>query len=194
MYKRYCKTNTEDYIYDLFFERQIEKFDGTEKLLDEVESPADVWINNKGIFDEAGNPLFKFNNGNPIEIPNTEKLLKYLKKKQNELISDAFEQEFISGTFLSDAIGIVVDCRRDGLRNDAQNVEGIIKSYNSRSEERKRYKGKTETTATACTLEQYESLLNEMINVINSRYVKKGLKQIQISQAATPEAVKSIVW
>jgi len=193
MYKRYIKINSEDYIVDLFHERQAEHFDGTEKYLDEVESTADVWINNKGVFDEAGNPLFKYNNGNPIEAPDNIKLLKYLKKKQNEIISDAFEQEFISGKFTSVSIGIEVDCRREGTRNDLQNVTGMITDYDNLTEIEKYYKGTEETTSFPCSLQQLQDLELEMIRFAKTNYFKKREKQALISQS-TLETVRTITW
>jgi hypothetical protein len=66
--KRYIKINKDGFITDIFHELLKDRFDGTEIYLDEVEPPADVWINGKVIFDELTNPLFKFVNNKAVEL------------------------------------------------------------------------------------------------------------------------------
>lgn len=193
MHKRYCKTNTEDYIYDLFFEHQKNKFDGTEKYLDEVESPANVYINDKIIYDESGTPLFKYNNGVPIEAVDNIKLLEYYKKEKVKEIKNAFENEFVEGHFASTALGIEVDCRRSGTRNDLQNVNEMIDNYDYLPEKKKYFKGLSETTTFKLTLDQCKALKLEMFLLVANRYAKKDELLEQIENA-TIETIKNIKW
>jgi len=66
--KRYIKIDSNNNIIDIFGEHLKENFDGTEIFLDEINSPADVWINGKCITDEFNNPLFSYKDGKIIEI------------------------------------------------------------------------------------------------------------------------------
>ena len=79
--RRYLKINNKNYITDIFHEHQIEKFDGTEIFYDDVINQS-VWINNKVIFNEMGNPIFKLISGTPVEQP--ENIL-YTQFKQKKL-------------------------------------------------------------------------------------------------------------
>jgi hypothetical protein len=82
--KRYIKINSDNYIIDIFGEHLKDRFDGTEIEFDESESPADVWINNKCIFDEIGNPIFQYVKGKAIENPDNEAVNQYKTKIENE--------------------------------------------------------------------------------------------------------------
>jgi hypothetical protein len=82
--KRYIKINSENFIIDIFNEYNAERFDGSEIFFDVSDSPADVWINNKCIFDEIGNPVFKYIKGKVEESPNLKALNDYKLKSENE--------------------------------------------------------------------------------------------------------------
>jgi hypothetical protein len=82
--KRYIKINSEKYIIDIFHEGLKDRFDGSEIKFDDSDSPADVWINNKCIFDEIGNPIFQYVDGKVIEKTNPEALINYQLKAENE--------------------------------------------------------------------------------------------------------------
>lgn len=114
---------------------------------------------------------------------------------QRDLISESFHNSFKNGKFISEAIGIEVDCRRDGDLNDLQNVEGMIADYDNLTDIKKHYKGVSETTSFPCTLEQLQALKIEMIREsTDNRYFKKSQLYALIDSKNTISEVKEIVW
>lgn len=65
--KRFIKLNSDNYIIDIFHEGLTERMDGTEIEFDDTDSPADVWINGKCIYNEE-QPVFKYINGQAVEV------------------------------------------------------------------------------------------------------------------------------
>lgn len=191
MIKRYIKTDNKK-IIDIFHEGQEEKFDGSEIYLDTVEAPS-VWINGKGLFDEAGKPIFKLkNNGEIEEISNDEDVLEYWKKRKDKEIRDAFEEEFVSGAFRSAVLGIIVDARRSDTRNDIQNVRELINQMQADGISSISYTGKNEDAP--ATIAYLEHLALEMVRRTNSLYQRKKAKQTAIKAATTKQQVKEIKW
>lgn len=119
--------------------------------------------------------------------------LSELKEYHKNLISKSWENEFINGKFLSETLGIEVDCRRDGIRNDAQNVDGMIQDYDNLANNEKYYTGYSESTDFPLTLEQLQNLKLEMIRNVKGLYMKKRLKHYQIDNASL-ETVRNITW
>jgi len=119
--------------------------------------------------------------------------LDLMKLKKQRDISLSFENNFSNGYFLSSALGIEVDCRRAGMKNDLQNVQGLI-SYMSRNSIAKiNYVGYTEIKANV-TPAMLTALLAEMEDYALQMYEKKwGLLQ-RVDGCITKEELEGIVW
>ena len=127
-------------------------------------------------------------------VPTADNNLELVKEKQSAIILGAFETEFQTGHFASLTLGIEVDCRRGGIKNDLQNVEGLITDYDNLTEAEKHYKGYTETTSSPLTLAQLISLKQEMSQWGRALYKKKWSLEESINNSTTITEVKSIVW
>lgn len=108
-------------------------------------------------------------------------------------IKGSFKQAFENGHFISNSLGIEVDCRRNGDDNDKQNVEGLISNMTRNSKATVNYTGYSEIK-TGVTKTQLEELVAEMEDHVLSLYEKKWMKQLEIQSATTIEEVKAIVW
>ena len=129
-----------------------------------------------------------------VPVPTADNNLEMAKTSQIALIESGFAQEFDAGHFMSATIGIEVDCRRGGNRNDEQNIQGLIDDYVNLSPMEKHYVGFTETTTFELTLEQLTNLKLELIRYAKSNYVKKWTLEAEIQAATTIEQVKVVTW
>jgi hypothetical protein len=94
--KRYIGIDKNNIIIDLFFEDDKNKFDGTEILLDEVESKKDIKINGQYRSDDDGVSIFKYENGkiklrSKLEIENDSEKIKAKEKKESEELEEKIQ-------------------------------------------------------------------------------------------------------
>ena len=115
------------------------------------------------------------------------------KEKQKQEISEAFENNIAAGFFRSEALGIDVDYRRSGVKNDLQNVEALVSYMEKELISSVIYKGYEDQT-TPANLQQLKSLIAEMQAYGVFLHNKKDTLKAQIDAAETIEAVKNIVW
>ena len=115
-----------------------------------------------------------------------------VKSAKRAEITAAFESSFLNGSFLSTTLGIEVDCRRSGTKNDEQNVRGLISRMTRDGIKTVKYKGKTES-ATA-TLAQIQSLQYEMEDYGASLYAKKWAAEDALANAQSMEEIEKIAW
>ena len=107
-------------------------------------------------------------------------------------ITAAFDDSFLNGSFLSTTLGIEVDCRRSGTKNDEQNVRGIISRMTRAGVNQIVYKGKTEEVP--ATLEQIQQLQYEMEDYASFVYTKKWEAEAKVEAATTAEDLQTITW
>lgn len=188
--KRYIKIAYNKLITDIFSEYQKEKFDGTEIFLDEVTEQS-VWINGKVIFDEYGDPLFKWINNQTVETTEGVFLQKYKDAKYQE-INNAFDNTFSSGVMDSVVAGIKIDVRRSATKNDLQNASGLIKKMDREGWTSIEYVGYNSTAV--LTRSQMDELVAEMEDWGFDAYQYKWQLWYQVSTAKTIEEVKAIIW
>lgn len=115
------------------------------------------------------------------------------KEKQKQIISDDFENNIAAGFFHSESLGIDVDYRRSGVKNDLQNVEALVAYMEKEMISSTIYKGYEDQTAPA-NVTQLKVLIREMQAYGVFLYNKKDTLKAQIDAAETIEAVKNIVW
>lgn len=113
---------------------------------------------------------------------------------QRDLISESWNETFITGRFTSSVIGIEVDCRRFDTKNDYDMISGIIEDYDNLSSIEKHYKGTEDTTNFECTLQQLIDLRKEMVQYVKSNLFRKRTLHAQIDSKNTISEVKEIVW
>jgi hypothetical protein len=115
-----------------------------------------------------------------------------LKKYQSDIISKAFDHELQNGHFMSNILGIEVDCRRSSTKNDLQNVQGLIDHLQRNGKTSVSYFGYADRVL--ATVSQLEDVIKEMQDYFLVLYEKKWLKESQILSATMIEQVKAIVW
>ena len=106
-------------------------------------------------------------------------------------INAAFDDSFLNGSFLSATLGIEVDCRRSGTKNDEQNVRGIISRMTRAGVNQIVYKGKTEEVP--ATLEQIQQLQYEMEDYASFVYAKKWAADGKVGAATTVDELNAII-
>jgi hypothetical protein len=121
-----------------------------------------------------------------------EYFLKLQNAKLNEIIF-SFDSEIAAGHFASSALGIDVDCRRSGLKNDLQNVQGLISYMSRKSISSIEYVGYSETI-TGVTVSMLESLCAEMEDYVLALYQKKWSLEVMVAAAKTETELKAIAW
>jgi len=117
---------------------------------------------------------------------------KFKKLKEFEIIN-AFNNEISNGKFMSTTIEIEIDCRRSNLKNDLQNVQGLISYMTRNSLTVTDYKGFSETKV-GVTIAQLNSICNEMEDHVFDLYNKKWALEAQIQSAITVEQLNQIKW
>ena len=116
-----------------------------------------------------------------------------MKGKKSSEITQAFEDNFSNGHFMSSAIGIEVDCRRAEMKNDLQNVQGLISYMNRNSIPSINYVGYSEIKQSV-TSGMLTALLAEMEDYALQMYEKKWTLLQQVESAATKEDLGGIQW
>lgn len=110
-----------------------------------------------------------------------------------EEISASYQQEFITGFYHSDVLGIDVDYRRNGTYNDLQNVEVLINVMTSTGQTETVYSGYEDQKAPA-TFQQIKDLKKEMELYSVILYNKKKGLEKNIDDATTIAQVKAVTW
>jgi hypothetical protein len=113
------------------------------------------------------------------------------KDKENE-IRDSFTDNFVNGKFMSETLGIEVDCRRNGKDNDLQNVQNLIEDMTEEGETSVDYVGYTEIKQ-GVTIDQLKKLLKEMRKYGRGTYTKKVMLQEQIKGSSLKD-LDNIKW
>jgi len=142
--------------------------------------------------DEAGEDIDKSLctwNGDEV-IDNRFSVEKELKYSE---ISEAYNQEFITGFFQSESLGIDIDSRRNATKNDLQNVEVLIQVMELNGITETEYKG-YEDQKTIATIQQIKDMRVEMMIHNTDLYGKKEGLENDIASATTIEQVKAIKW
>lgn len=121
-----------------------------------------------------------------------EMFIKIKSAKVNEITS-SFENELQNGHFMSASLGMEVDCRRSGSKNDKQNVEGLISNMSRNSKATVNYVGYSEIK-NGITKTQLENLCAEMEDHALGLYEKKWVLQTQIENASTIDEIENINW
>jgi hypothetical protein len=117
-----------------------------------------------------------------------EEIYKQIKKSE---IINSFNNELSNGKFTSTALGIEVDCRRSNIKNDLQNVQGLISHMNRNSKSTVTYIGYSESVE--ATKSKLEILCNEMEDYVLGLYQKKWQLEQSID-TATMEELENIKW
>jgi len=115
------------------------------------------------------------------------------KTAKYEEISTSYQQEFITGYYYSDVIGIDVDYRRNGTYNDLQNVEVLINVMTETGQTETVYSGYEDQKAPA-TFQQIKDLKTEMELYSVILYNKKKGLEKNIDDATTIAQVKAVTW
>lgn len=119
--------------------------------------------------------------------------LSVAKEKQKQEITEAFENNIAAGFFHSESLGIDVDYRRSGVKNDLQNVEALVAYMEKEMISSTIYKGYEDQTAPA-NVTQLKVLISEMQAFGVYLYNKKDSLKSQIDACQSIEEVKSIKW
>ena len=149
------------------------------KQIENVEVPA---------YDKESQDLFYLDN----EVKAIDKDLDFYKQKQKSIIKQSFKNEFTTGKFLSTAIGIEVDLRRNGMDNDLENAKELLIDMTEMELTEIEYIGYSETVV--ITLDQLKNLIIEMRKTGFARYINKWAKEIEIDACTTKEELEFIIW
>jgi len=117
---------------------------------------------------------------------------KYREQKAQE-ITWAFDTELSEGKFLSQALGIEVDCRRSSNKNDKQNVEGLINHMVRNSITEITYVG-YDSVKENVTKVMLENLVGEMEDCALGLYNRKWQLETAVKQAKTVGELENIKW
>ena len=115
------------------------------------------------------------------------------KNRKLREIYNSFDKELSEGFFKSAVLGIDVDCRREGTKNDLQNVQGLISYMERNGVETTNYVGYSEVKDNVTT-EMLNALIIEMEDHVLSLYQKKWALESQISSASDSETLNNINW
>jgi len=108
-------------------------------------------------------------------------------------ISHSYNQEFISGYFHSEVLGIDIDYRRNTTKNDLQNIEVLIEVMTDENITETEFKG-YQKQKTIATLSQIKAMRKEMLLYSTTLYGKKESLENAITNAQTVEVLNSITW
>ena len=136
---------------------------------------------------------FKKESNSVLPVPTKDNDLALAKSDAVERISKSFNDNLGNGFFDSTVLGIKVDCRRSGTKNDLQNVQGLISYMQRNSVDMTNYVGYN-TIRAGVTVLDLSSLVNEMTDYALSLYQKKWNLLAQIDIATTIQGVKEVVW
>jgi hypothetical protein len=130
----------------------------------------------------------KFENGKWVEDAFSK-----IKAEKTSLILNGFTNDLQKGHFMSPALGIEVDCRRDSLKNDLQNVQGLISYATRKNKDTVDYVGYSEIKKGVNKTKLLE-LSYEMEDYVMALYQKKWAVETILNSAATIEELEQIIW
>lgn len=107
-------------------------------------------------------------------------------------IAYAFSEAIKNGSFVSETLGIEVDCRRNADKNDEQNIRGLISKMTREKIVEVEYRGKTDSAP--ATLEQVQLLQYEMEDHVTMLYAKKWKLESDIEKAKSATDLALIQW
>ena len=116
-----------------------------------------------------------------------------LKAKKTEEILGKFDINLLSGSFKSTAIGIDIDCRRSGSKNDLQNIQGLISNMTRNSITTIDYVGVSEIKSKV-TIANLNKIILEMEDYTLGLYQKKWDLLSKITTSTTITQLNSITW
>ena len=186
--KKYIKINTNNEIIDVFFKHQVNKFDGSEIFLEEVETLQHK-INGKSISDEFGNPIFKYENEEIIEYENID-FLKNLKNKKKSKVRQEFanyEAEGVDEGIYCESLDIYIQCGK----KDIEKIEAVITRAGMERPVPNYFIGETEMI-TGVDLEDFKAAYLTMTDKYNEMFETKHTKYQAIKDATTKEEVEAI--
>lgn len=189
--KRYIKINGTSLICSIFSAEQKSMFDGSEIEFDDLLEEEGLLINGKSISDSYGNYMFKYVNNVVEEIDDNVYLENYKENKINEICL-AFEDQFVTGKFLSTSLNAQVDCRRNDTKNDLQNVYSLISKMTRDNLTTISYRGVSDTIVV--TKAKLQDLAVEMEDYGLEIYNKKWNLLGQVNSATTVGEINSINW
>lgn len=117
-------------------------------------------------------------------------LLNKARENKKAQLKQAFESSLENGKFMSQVIGIEVDCRRGGTKNDIQNMEIIHK--HALDSDTINFIGVT--SQKPITKTQLGQLISEAEIYAYGIYQKKFAKDSALQKAATIQDIEAIVW
>ena len=119
--------------------------------------------------------------------------LEVAKEFKDAEISASYSQEFITGFFHSEVMGIDIDYRRNGTKNDLQNVDVLIEVMTDTGTTETEFRGYQDQKANV-TLDQIKAMRKEMLLYSTTLYGKKEGLENQVLAAVTIEEVQAIKW
>lgn len=189
--KRYIKIDNNNIPTDVFNDSSRYQFDGTEIYLDDNWSS--TLYNGKEIFNEYGIAQFEWDPIEEILIDRTDqKFIDSYKEYKKKEIKEKFQYNLMYGAFISATLGIVVDCRRNTIDNDLQNVSNLIADMQDEGETNSLFVGVSEKIS--ITISQLEELKKEMIKYGRSVYTQKHTLENKIDLIKTIKELDDIVW
>jgi hypothetical protein len=125
-------------------------------------------------------------------VADNDKKLAYVKAKKTEEILSSFDTSIINGAFHSESIGIDVDCRRGGTKNDYQNAVGLLSIMKRDGIPSVAYVGITEKAE--ATQDQIQKMIYEMEDHVSALYQAKWYFLQTIESATTEDQVAAVEW
>ena len=190
MYKHYIKIDENYNVIDYFCEVQQYKLDGTEIFYrDNQERQANLDLINENTY------YWKY-----YYNPDTQRIVEKTKEMDFDVYKDikkreirlAFENSFRKSVFMSDTLGIDVDCRRSDTKNDRENCKILLNYMQRNNVNNIMYVGHTESVD--ITVEQLQDLIVEMEEYGLSLYNYKWNLESEIEKAKTIEDLGVIQW
>ena len=115
----------------------------------------------------------------------------YRKIKYREIRGE-FDNDIEHGSFFSEVLQIPVSCRRGGMNNDKQNVEGLIRIMEDNNIQEMDYVGDGEYTT--ANVSQLKELIKEMEYYVFDLYHKRWNIKAVLNTLTTVEEIDAIIW
>ena len=190
MYKHYIKIDENYNVIDYFCEVQQYKLDGTEIFYrDNQERQANLDLINENTY------YWKY-----YYNPDTQRIVEKTKEMDFDVYKDmkkreirlAFENSFRKSVFMSDTLGIDVDCRRSDTKNDRENCKILLNYMQRNNVNNIMYVGHKESVD--ITVEQLQDLIIEMEEYGLNLYNYKWVLESEIEAAKTIKDLEAITW
>lgn len=107
-------------------------------------------------------------------------------------INRSFDKAMETGFFMSEVLGIYIDCRRSATKNDLQNIQTLMAKMDREGWTEIEYVGLKETKV--ATRQNLTDMAIEMEDYALGLYQHKWLKWEEVSSAITIPEIESIVW